>query len=131
LEDLKTIKELIKSEIVKTKEELLRSNDKRAVRFFLDSIKDDILTMIKEGFNYKQQLSIINKSAKKDIRYNTYIRYVKECLLKNRTIGMSNLVTNTTSNNNNLKRTKSKEERETERDFGFTHDAVPDVEELY
>jgi hypothetical protein len=130
VDDLKTIKELIKSEMVKTKNDLLKSNDKKAVRFFLESIGDDILEMIREGFNYKQQLTIINKSSQKNIRYNTYIRYVKECLLKKGRQNQRNSSVHLTLDSPK-KSPKSKEEREEEREFGFTHEAVPDVEELY
>jgi hypothetical protein len=129
VEDLKTIKELIKSEIVKTKDELLRSNDRRAVRFFLNSVNDDILEMIKEGFNYKEQLTIINKSSQKSISYNTYIRYVKECVLKNG--ATSNGYSVQAQGSSGKRESKNREERERERDFGFTHEAVPDKEELY
>jgi uncharacterized Fe-S cluster-containing MiaB family protein len=117
LEDLKSIKALIKSEIKKTKEELLKSDNKGAIRFFLDSISDDIREMINEGFNYKQQLEIINKSTKKGIKYNTYIRYVKGCILKQSV--------------DKLRKKRTKEDRDKEREFGFTHEAVPDVDELY
>ncbi|EJF07037.1 hypothetical protein ThvES_00008790 [Thiovulum sp. ES] len=128
MEDLKTIKELIKSEIVKTKDELLRSNDRRAVRFFLNSVNDDILEMIKEGFNYKEQLTIINKSSQKNISYNTYIRYVKECVLKN---GATSNGYSVQTQSSGKRDPKNREDRERERDFGFTHEAVPDKEELY
>jgi DNA replication protein DnaD len=117
VEDLTSMRQSIKSEIEKTKEALLQSNDKRAIRFFLDSIHDDIRLMINEGFSYKQQLEIINKSTNKNIKYNTYLRYVKKYL---------NLAGSKRKELN-----ESKMSREKGRDFGFTHEAVPDMEELY
>ena len=113
LEELSSIKDSIKKEIEKEKEALLSSCDKGAIKFFLDSIGDDIKEMIETGFTYKQQLEIINRSSGKNIKYATYTRYIKEHL----------------SNNVNRLRTLPKENRE--RQVRFSHEALPDVNELY
>jgi len=113
LKELNSIKDCIKEEIKRVKEALLNSNDKGAVKFFLDSINEDIKEMINTGFSYKQQLNIINRSSGKDIKYNTYIRYVKKNLYKNQ-------------NRLNVCQPEIKERR-----VGFSHEALPDVDELY
>lgn len=110
LENLKSVKDAIQGEIEKAKEELLNSNDSGGIRFFLDSISEDIKEMIKIGFSYKHQLEIINKSSGKEIKYNTYLRYVKKHLSG----AKKNL-------NSSLPRDRVK----------FKHEAMPDPDELY
>jgi len=117
LEELQTIKDSIKKEIEKEKEKLLNSNEAGGIRFFLDSISDDIVEMIQAGFNYKQQIEIINRSSGKTIKYNTYIRYVKR-----------NLSQAQKKNSNRLNTLQ----REVQgRKVSFSHEALPDVNELY
>jgi hypothetical protein len=82
MNELSEIKKCIKAEVEKVKENLLKSSSKNSIRFFLDSIKDDIKSMIRDGLSYKQQVEIINKSSEKNIKYNTYIRYVNSHVLK-------------------------------------------------
>jgi len=113
VEELKTIKDSIKKEIEKEKEKLLNSDKAGGIRFFLDSIQEDIKEMIQSGFSYKQQLEIINRSSNKTIKYNTYLRYVKRSLGKNR------------PNINNLQLGTAR------RKVSFSHEALPDVNELY
>ena len=113
MEELKTIKDSIKKEIEKEKEKLLNSNEAGGIRFFLDSITEDIREMITAGFSYKQQLEIINRSSSKTIKYNTYLRYVK------RNLGQS-------QNRVNLLQRENQG-----RKVSFSHEALPDVNELY
>jgi len=113
MNEIDSIRKCIKDEINRVKDTLIRSKKSSAIRYFLDSIQDDIRFMLKEGFNYKQQVEIINRSSDKDIKYNTYIRYVKNHIL---------------NKNGNKKQTLSKDSGENKR---FKHEAVPNVDELY
>ena len=113
MEELDSIKDSIKKEIKKEKESLLHRNDKGAIKFFLDSISEDIKEMVNTGFNFKQQLDIINRSSGKEIKYATYIRYVKKNLSSSGT-RLHNI--RKSDNNGRVK---------------FAHEALPDVNELY
>ena len=113
MNEIDSIRKCIKDEINRVKDTLIRSKKSSAIRYFLDSIQDDIRFMLKEGFNYKQQVEIINRSSDKDVKYNTYIRYVKNHIL---------------NKNGNKKQTLSKDSGENKR---FKHEAVPNVDELY
>ena len=84
------------------KEKLFQSSTK----FFLDSISEDIEEMEKLGFNYKKQLEIINQSSGRDIKYSTYVRYMKK-----RTKGFLPTIV----------RHRKK----------FQFEAIPNIEELY
>ncbi len=111
MDNLDTLKSAIKNEIEKAKEELLNSNDREGIRFFLDSIHEDIEEMIKLGFSYKHQLEIINKSSGKNIKYNTYARYIRTHL-------------------SGAKKRRSEKEKKRER-TKFKHEAMPNLDELY
>jgi len=112
LDKLKSVKDAIQDEIEKEKEKLLQSNESEGIRFFLDSISDDIKEMIRLGFNYKHQLKIINRSANKDIKYSTYLRYIKKHLKG--------------ASKRNINATTSSRDR-----VRFKHEAMPNPDELY
>jgi len=115
MQQLDEIKKCIKQEVEKVKENLLKSRSKNSIRFFLDSIKDDIKAMIKDGLSYKQQVEIINRSAEKDIKYNTYIRYVNKNVLKD----------------NPKSKVVKDEPKAVEKRVKFVHDSMPDKSHLY
>jgi hypothetical protein len=118
MSELDSIRKCIKDEIVRVKDNLIKSKRSSAVRFFLDSIQDDIRMMISEGFSYKQQVEIINRSSNKEIKYNTYIRYVKNSILGG------------SSNRGSQSRPKVQKHNNDDRQR-FKHEAVPNVDELY
>jgi hypothetical protein len=112
--DLKDLKSSLKEEIEKEKDKLLNSCEREGIKFFLDSIKEDIREMVNLGFNYRQQLDIINRSSEKEIKYNTYLRYIKTHFKKGKISLNSSPIAEVDR-----------------RRVGFTHEAVPDPEELY
>ncbi|HIC10460.1 MAG TPA: hypothetical protein EYO61_03785 [Campylobacterales bacterium] len=73
MEGLEAVRNSLHQCIEKEKEKLFQSN----ISFFLNSIQEEINEMERLGFSYKKQLEIINRASNRDIKYSTYIRYMK------------------------------------------------------
>ena len=101
MEELEEIRSNIHQCIEKEKDRLFRSD----VSFFLNSIREEINEMERLGFSYKKQLEIINRASNRDIKYSTYIRYIKR------------------------KREKTQYSKRSVKRFKF--EAMPNLDELY